>query len=334
MQRVRGAVNAVYLIDSDCVATDASASASALRRELDAAQELLERVERGTTDGVACPSFAQLELDRAAQIQHEVDCALALCDSKHLQGMRDCALTDTTLEQVAVVIQRLREMEQSQTFHQRLLAAQRATSCASAYSLDNFAYGSTPFSTWLALMSTDSIQAAVADIQAASRHADPASSRKEYTVFGSSTGSLVLYAALVLGIECIGVEILPFLHDVASELRTELMYDQQQQQQQQQLRQQCVFVCGDMLDAPLDRTKILVLTSQCWDAPLHARVAHKLERELPVDALVVDYKRALEGSKCFALVEHLASVQVSWTQQQSLFVFKKIATCSGLEQAS
>lgn len=48
-------------------------------------------------------------------------------------------------------------------------------------------------------------------------------------------------------------------------------------------------VCGDMLEADLSLAAVVLLTSQCWDAALAARVDAKLAMELPPDAVVVDY---------------------------------------------
>jgi len=41
------------------------------------------------------------------------------------------------------------------------------------------------------------------------------------------------------------------------------------------------IVCGDMLGADLSNAAIVLLTSQCWDAPLAHRVHVKLATELP-----------------------------------------------------
>ncbi|TYZ64666.1 hypothetical protein PybrP1_006354 [[Pythium] brassicae (nom. inval.)] len=248
----------------------------------------------------------QLQQQRLQQIQREIDCALALrgrgIDANHLPA-------DTSIAAICALVRRLREMEKSQEFHRNLLRAQREISAGSVYTLDNFAYGSTPFPTWLQIVSADSVRSAIAALRSS------CANRWRCTVFGSSTGSLVFYAALALGVDCVGVEILPFLYNVSTKLRDEIV--------PAEVRMRCEFVCEDMLQTPLGTTSLLILTSQCWDNDLHKQVARKLERELPAGAAVVDYKDSLRRSSSFRLEERLEGLPVSWAHKQPLYVFRK-----------
>lgn len=309
MQTLREAVNSVHLENAK--------ELNALGEQVAQAQDVIARVRRAFGSIIQIPSAEQLQHQRDEQIQREMDCALALRGLLREHGFAVATLPSATAcNAICAVIQRLRYMEQSQAFHRSLLEAQRETSSTSEYTLENFAFGRTPLPTWLQLVSIESVRTAIAGVRDASRDGEDASTQRQCTVFGSSTGSLVFYAALALGVDCVGVEILPFLSKVATQIRDELLPRQAQ-------RRRCEFVCGDMLQAPLDATGLLILTSQCWDSDLHDQVVRKLERELPPDAVVVDYKDSLRRSSSFLLEASLEGVPVSWTQKQPLYVFRK-----------
>ncbi|KAF1328637.1 Autophagy-related protein, partial [Globisporangium splendens] len=178
-----------------------------------------------------------------------------------------------------------------------------------------------PFYTWLELIQSAHVSQAVKECQTAKECAPCDSlTPHSFTVFGSSTGSLVFYAALILGVESVGIEILPFLCQVADSIQSETQIP----------TAYCRFICEDLLQSSLSQTKILMLTSQCWDPELHDRVVNKLERELPVGSIVIDYKDTLCKSRYFQLVDQLHERQVSWNPHQSFFVFE----CTDLATAS
>ncbi|GMF11785.1 unnamed protein product [Phytophthora lilii] len=218
------------------------------------------------------------------------------------QGLPDVSSADK--ERLKLLITRLRNQEQQLTFQQGLKQAQQAFSGHDGdYSAENFAFGSTPFPTWMTLFTQRPV------LDALARAPDTAT----LTVFGSSSGSLVLFATIALGINATGVEILPFLHNEAEQTRQAL----------QVATHKCHFICADMLTVPVHKTSIVLLTSQCWDAQLYQQLQLKLETELQPGALVIDYKDALQSSSLFQMVQHVPHQRVSWTNSQSLFIFQR-----------
>lgn len=122
------------------------------------------------------------------------------------------------------------------------------------------------------------------------------------------------FAALVFGIQCTGVELLPFLVLTAQATQNELQIPL------------CRTLCMDMLTYPLANTKVLVLTSQCWDNELASLLRCKLERELPSGSIVIDYKLDTLGhSPNFRFVQQLTNQRVSWNPSQTLHIFEKVA---------
>ena len=96
------------------------------------------------------------------------------------------------------------------------------------------------------------------------------------------------------------------------------------------------FECADMLTRDLSGSDIVLLTSQCWDAPLVAALASKLLAELSLGALVIDYTAALgEASsaptdeRCahrtaFAL-ECTVRAPVSWDGAHCFWVWRVVS---------
>ena len=74
---------------------------------------------------------------------------------------------------------------------------------STSYSRTNFAYGSTPLSSWLALFRSTPVRAKLE------------SKSCRYVVLGSSIGWLVFYGACICGLESEGVELMPLLVQVA-----------------------------------------------------------------------------------------------------------------------
>ena len=108
------------------------------------------------------------------------------------------------------IISQLREIEASPDFFKSKLVAIRGemTTLFPSYSEDNYSYGSTSYSLWNQAFNTSIVKSAV---QVCQRNED-----YKFTVFGSSSGWLVFYAALSRGIQCEGYEILKPLHNVSS----------------------------------------------------------------------------------------------------------------------
>jgi hypothetical protein len=166
---------------------------------------------------------------------------------------RHCALWRT--------ISQIRETECSLPFRKALALDQRAAAETYRLEPETFSYGTTSYASWCDLVrSCDDLGEAV---------------RRgvKCTVFGSSTGLLVFYTALGMGLPSEGIEILPAL------VRTSAA-----------VAQRCAapfldlitLQCGDMLHADISATGILVLTSLCWEEALVDLVVAKLIAELPV----------------------------------------------------
>lgn len=291
LQHFRTKVNEDFLTDGKCQNSDNQFDWGEMMATV---SDLLQRTQKLTNDG--CPSVKVLQKERERDVQDEIQSARSTEFTFESENSR------TKLTQL---ICRLRDQEQSQSFQRSLLQAQRSVAQSSTYSLDNFAYGTTSYQTWLCICSIPVVQSAIGTCRVSS-------DSHEYTVFGSSTGSLVFFAALVFGIQCTGVELLPFLARTAQETQEELQIPF------------CRTLCMDMLAYPLANTKVLVLTSQCWDNELTALLRCKLERELPLGAIVIDYKEDTLGqSSSFRCVQQLTNQRVSWNPSQTLHIFEK-----------
>lgn len=304
MHDLRERINAAFLTE------DRASSNQPVFDELEEAAHHVRQVvtQIRETAGVDVPDIKALVQQRREAVDEEVNEVARLAESSaHHSGQP--VIPSATATRLCELIRAIRDREQQQEFHAQLLRTQQEVieSSGEPYSLENFAYGSTPFSTWMQLLG----QEVVADTINSMRHEHCETSPRFFTVFGSSSGSLVLFTALAWGIPAEGVEILPFLHAEAERFRERAGISPAQ----------CGFTCAPMLSASLARTRVLVLTSQCWDAPLYARVLRKVDHELPDDALVLDYKKGLQHSARFKLLARLDAQKVSWTTAQPLFVF-------------
>lgn len=186
------------------------------------------------------------------------------------------------------------------------------SSSAPAYTEENFAYGSTPFGSWLGVI------AACPELASAMGELAHEAGRDErrspgYAVWGSSSGWLVFYAALGLGVPSVGYEILKCHVDAAR--RVAAANDVSEDL--------ASFVRGDAAEAPLNGVRVVVLTSQCWDEALKTRVARRLAEDLAPGALAVDYGARLAQEAAFG--EPIATVTApsSWNAQQKFYVFRR-----------
>jgi hypothetical protein len=160
----------------------------------------------------------------------------------------------------------LRRLETSKTFQKNLLKDQLILTRELAYTRTNFAYGSTPYSTFVKVFKTPTIHKAIKCW----------SSKDTAVVFGSSIGTIAFYIALSLGIPCKGYEILPYLHNISQELSVRYAIKGLE------------FLCKDMMQANLKDCALVFLTSQCWDRKLCNMVYDKLAKELDEGCVVVD----------------------------------------------
>lgn len=311
MQTLRASINAVFLLgnlDEDREKKDdydLSIIVSRVRQVLDDIQ---------STANVRVPSVKELQEARRDEETAELDTATQLADLSRASRLHETQ--PRNVEDLCRVIRDLRSREQQQDFHSGLLRDQRRLTAwaTESYTAENFAYGSTPFQTWMLLTTQSPVISAIKQMQQPDRTTASDRPRHSFTVFGSSSGSLALFTALAYDIPVQGIEILPFLHQEAERLRALPSTPSDC----------CRFICADMLAVSLANSRILVLTSQCWDAELYARVQRKLERELPDDALVIDYKDGLARSTRFRLLQKLEGQRVSWTSSQPLFLFRKM----------
>jgi len=202
-------------------------------------------------------------------------------------------------------IRELHHLEATVSFQRELLKDAQEAAGDSSYSEMNFAYGSTPFTSWFRLFQVPAIAEVINGMQ-------ESSSGGKYVVFGSSTGWLVFFGALTFGLNSYGYELLPSLAKAAQQIKDDLEVFE------------ATFVCGDMLQAPLDDTRMLMLASQCWDPELKQRTSEKLHAELPLGALVIDYTDYLGGSGAFGLEPlHTFRAPVSWNPDQTFFVWRR-----------
>ncbi|KAL3674534.1 hypothetical protein V7S43_000482 [Phytophthora oleae] len=293
LQVFRQTINVVFLQNDD----ETSNQDTLIQEQLERSAGLLAATQMCTRCKI--PTIGSIQQEREEKTQDELAAVSQV--NKVLSRHNQPGISAADQERLKALVIRRRQQEQQLAFHRGLFKAQQEFSGdGSNYSAENFSYGSTPFSTWLNLFTQKSV------LDAVSR-----SRKQTLTVFGSSSGSLVLFAALTLGLRSVGVEILPFLHDVAERTRQELQIP----------KDKCCFVCADMLTVSLQETSILLLTSQCWDAGLYQQIQQQLEGELQSGALVLDYKAALQNSPHFQLLQELPNQRVSWNSAQSLFIF-------------
>ncbi|OQR97934.1 hypothetical protein ACHHYP_09451 [Achlya hypogyna] len=244
---------------------------------------LLEEYQTAT--GNRCPDAAHFAAERAASIAADVVAVAGACsDSANEPVLRS-------------VISALRALEETKDFHARLLVAQEDRS---EYPQVAYAYGSTPLTTWCCVLQLP----AVATVLKTMDHHPEAC-----TVFGSSTGSLVFYTALLTGRPVRGVEILPCLVADAQAIAAACAVPGVDLQ------------LGDMLDASLAHTRLLVLTSQCWPAGLWADLVAKLRRH-PGPLLVLDYTERLSLANGFRCVGRTAG-DVSWHKSHAFYAFER-----------
>ena len=218
------------------------------------------------------------------------------------------------------------------------------------YSLQNFAYGTTPYHSYMQLHSCPTYVSALRSCVL------PSSSR--HVVFGSSVGLLNLYAALSLDVpgdlNSHGYEILPTLSALSRKVLKASCSRPSSQcsvpSSSSSSSSSCppalappsiTFHNADMLTAPLRDVALLHLTSMCWDSSLTSALDPHLLSGLPVGCVVVDYSERLgkarlpggggggaadEGPR-FELVWEQGEEGrgCSWSDLQKMYVYVKVA---------
>ena len=226
-----------------------------------------------------------------------------------------------------------------------------------SYSSENFAYGTTSLRAWTRVVAAcpalaRAMRALAADAEKDPEGALPASRRVEslgddggesyaevstralrvleqkarVVVFGSSTGWLVFYAALVFGARSVGYELLEGRVATANETARECVFSSERKSEENtsSVSDLFAFSCSDALFAPLgENAKVVVLTSQCWDEALKTRVASRLASHLTVGALVVDYGDSLKRERAFGEPVAVVEAPTSWNEKQKFHVFQK-----------
>ncbi|KDO34803.1 hypothetical protein SPRG_00864 [Saprolegnia parasitica CBS 223.65] len=275
MRYVRASVESDLRRPNGCPARTMAACDALVRDAID----VFEAHTRQT-----CPSAAFFDSERDMRMARDMAAVDGACvDAAQEPLLRDC-------------IRALRALEATREFHRSLLAAQEALE---TYPIATYAYGSTSFATWRDLLAVPVVAAALRRIRAVPHP-------EACTVFGSSTGSLALYTALLADVPVRGVEILPFLVEQAQELAVGVP--------------RVTFEACDMLTASLGHTRFLVLASQCWDGALWAKLERKLV-EL-TSCIVLDYTDRLSRSNGFNLVG-TAVGDVSWHTGHTFYIYER-----------
>jgi hypothetical protein len=204
----------------------------------------------------------------------------------------------------------------------------------SQYTPENFAYGTTSLRAWLAVVAScpallGVLKELARDVASKSEKETPRDecnsnlSRLENlprsAVFGSSIGWLVFYLSLGQRVRCVGYELLKGRVAIAESAAAAIGKNGSQET----FSNLFAFGVKDATSANLTDVKLVVLTSQCWDQSLKTQIAEHLQKNLPTNALVVDYCDFLSRYQtAFASVGRVAA-PTSWNEKQNFFVFQK-----------
>jgi hypothetical protein len=219
---------------------------------------------------------------------------------------------------LGAVVAHLRALEESPRFQGALAAAVAAATgdgdsgsddaaaaggdAGPGYSAQNYAYGSTPFPSWLDVCSAPAIAPALAAAMAAPGGA-------AHVVWGSSTGWLAFYGALAFGwADNRGVEILPCLVADADATAQHFAVPG------------VAFSVADLRDSPLSGTGFLELADQCWDGAVVAAARAKIAAELPAGAVVLSYAATCRELPCLRPLA-VVPARVSWNAEQAMSAY-------------
>ncbi|EEY64055.1 alpha,alpha-trehalose-phosphate synthase [UDP-forming], putative [Phytophthora infestans T30-4] len=139
-------INAVFLESEN--EEKLYSSADFTEEKLDYIAELLATTQIYTRNKI--PTIKSIQQECCQKIQDEL---AAVTQVNDILASHNLPLIDSANnERLKVLVTRLRQQEQQLAFHRGLLKAQRELSNTdSGYSIENFAFGSTPFPTWLNL---------------------------------------------------------------------------------------------------------------------------------------------------------------------------------------
>ena len=266
---------------------------------------------------------------RKAMLKTEIDC---LEDDYRNEKFS----TETAMFCLKQVVLKLRDIEETFEFHSRLIQDRNALmvqfdcngneinnidentttdTTTKEFTNTNFAYGSTPFSTFSIILSNDKFHIILKEMKR---------NKEDFVVFGSSAGWLNFYASLAFGLNSKGFEILPSLVNVANQVKHELNVNE---------HASIDFYCMDMLMASLENTRIIMLCSQCWDRWLIDLVHEKLINELQVGGIIIDYndlfassmllKKQNEGNTSSFELFFKIKAPVSWNPAQEFSLYIK-----------
>ncbi|GMH32345.1 hypothetical protein BSKO_00179 [Bryopsis sp. KO-2023] len=265
--------------------------------------ELLERTlvnwNPRSHDVIELKSAALKELKKCPSLHSQTDAALHVACLREVErlGKRGGNAQPQKLKRV---MHDLRMLETDLSFHGGILHDAASLSSSTSYKKTNFAYGSTPLSSWMKVCEHPKVKPLLMQ---------SLKDQKLYMVWGSSSGWLVFYGALAYGFKSVGVELMKTNVASAREIA------------EQNEVESIEFLHGDLLDSDLSNVGVLVLTSQCWDVDLVAKASAKIALELPPGAVCIDYTPALIGS--FGQPLACINIPVSWNKCQKMHVFVK-----------
>lgn len=171
--------------------------------------------------------------------------------------------------------------------------------------LDSFAYGSTPYFSWLQVWQHQALRNAMKATQDSGRAA---------VVLGSSLGWTVHYIYLTFGIRTVGYEILPHRAQLARRVQERHQLDATSEGSSAAARVE--FIQGDALGADLSDAGIISLADLSWPEPLADRIWSKIAQEAKKDVVIVS--NAMPSNATWNHFRLLGSVTlpVSWTPDQ------------------
>ena len=232
------------------------------------------------------------ELDVFGDFDVDARRAAVLVEDARALSVAKTTYPNRPVEMLERIVARLREAESSYDFHGQIICDADALlppddndddddddDVDDDYSLENFAYGSTPLSTWLRLME---------EIQSEGH-----SPEVSWGVMGSSCGWMVFYASVISGRVAHGWEILPSLHQCAVRVAEEEVASGSYEKEHDLMRDLMQFHCEDALKANVAQCGAIVIAGQCWEAWLLHAMYKKIRAECGVGTLLLDYNGGL-----------------------------------------
>jgi len=164
-------------------------------------------------------------------------------------------------------------------------------------------YGVTPGSTFKALF-TEIIRQSFLDLTCC----DDAT----FLVLGSSVGWIAFYAAFLFDFQVLGVEIVPYRVEIATELA-----------RQHGLEGKLGFLCQNAEDTDFSRARV-VWDSIGFGTTPRSSILLKVSLEAPDDVVVITYEKIPEQLENVYEECLVVAAPNSWTPQQRYFIYRKI----------